>query len=348
MPVHLLHAFRWVLAMVLSFGAPALGRASGPTAAETPQGELTPASLVLIWNHQAQFAGYYMALEKGFYKQAGIDLEIRRGGPDIVSCDEVTEGRAEFCVAMLATALDRRIQGQPLVLLSQVVNRSNFVLVAWKHPPGAPEAALEQFADLSGRRVSIWEADLRLPYLSAFAQNDVHPEIVPQYYAPSLFYHRGVDACAAMRYNEYDQLLQHGVRPDEVVVFNLWEQGVVLPEDGLYTRERTWRDRPDLCRAFAQASLEGWIYARDHTEETLSVVMRYVDADNVPTNRPHMRWMLNEILRSVFPEQGDGWEFGTLSPFAFAEAVKVLPGSEAGDVPEFEDFVIPEARDDIQ
>jgi NitT/TauT family transport system substrate-binding protein len=147
-----------------------------------------------------------------------------------------------------------------------------------------------------------------------------------------------------MRYNEYHRLMQHGVRPDDIVVFNLWEHGVILPEDGLYTLEKTWTGRPEVCHAFARASLAGWRCAREHPEQALALVMRYVDADKVPTNRPHMRWMLREILRSIFPEPGDDWNFGKLSPQAYAQAVELLRrhGNLQG-APAFDDFVTTEA-----
>mgnify|MGYP001769302145 CR=1 FL=1 len=287
-----------------------------------------------------------MALEKGFYQREGLELEIRRGGPDVSVCDELASSRADFCVAMLPTAMDKRGSGTPLVLLAQVVNRSNFSLVAWKHPPGAPPAGIASPIDLAGCRISIWEADLRLPYLAFFGAQGFQPDILPQYYSPSLFLHHGVEACAVMRYNEFHRLMQNGVRPDDITVFNLWEHGVVMPEDGLYATEQLWREQPDRCRAFARASLDGWRYARAHPEETLDVVMRYIERDNLPTNRPHMRWMLTEILRSIFPETGDPWQFGRLATAAFDKTAALLElGTGSGRIPTYNELVTPEARD---
>ena len=339
----------WSLLLAFTFAA----RAAEPAPAATPaptgtSAEAAPAraSLMLLWHHQAQFAGYYMALEKGFYRREGLELEIRRGGPDVSPCDELAAARSDFCVAMLPTAMEKRSAGVPLVLLAQVVNRSNFTLVAWKHPPGAPPAGIATPLDLVGCRISIWEADLRLPYLAFFGTQGFQPDILPQYYSPSLFLHHGVEACAVMRYNEYHRLMQNGVRPDDLTVFNLWEHGVVMPEDGLYAAERLWRESPERCLAFARASLEGWRYARAHPEETLDVVMRYIEKDNLPTNRPHMRWMLVEILRSIFPEGDDPWRFGKLSTAAYDQAAALLAlGRGTGVAPTYNDLVTPEARD---
>jgi NitT/TauT family transport system substrate-binding protein len=331
-----------LLAAIVTRAAEAGSPAAAPEKTARP---LKPASVVLLWHHQAQFAGYYMALAKGLYQSEGLSVRIRRGGPDVSSRKELVEGRADFAVAMLSTALEQRAHDQSLVLLSQVVNRSNFVLIAWKHPPDTPAATIRQPSDLTGRRISLWEADLRLPYLSYFAAEGIRPRITPQYYEPSLFLQRGVDACAGMHYNELNRLLQRGVLPEDLVVFNLWKQGVVLPEDGIYAREQTWREDPAFCQAFARASLAGWRYAREHQEEALDAVMRHVREDNLPTNRPHMRWMLGEILRSIFPEPGDPWAFGRISPQAYGRAVQILEQhAHVGGASAYDNFVTPEAR----
>ncbi len=320
-------------------------RAGGETPQAAPADQSAkPLSLALLWHHQSQFAGYYMALEKGFYSREGLAVEIKRGGPNIPPCDELAAGRVDFCVAMLPTAMAARGAGVPLVLLAQVVNRSNFSLVAWKRSPSAPETVISHPTDLAGRRISIWETDQRLYYQAFFNTQGIQPEILPQYYSPSLFMRRGVDACAVMRYNEYHRLVQSGVRAEDIVVFNLWEQGVELPEDGLYTLEATWRDHPERCRALARATLDGWRYAREHEEETLAVVMRYADSEKLPTNRAHMRWMLREILRSIFPEKGDAWTFGQLSPEVYSRAGQLLQRhGSLKEVPAFADFSKTEA-----
>lgn len=305
-----------------------------------------PLTIVLQWDHQAQFAGYYLAATKKFYQREGLDVRIQRGGPDVRPCEAVAGGDADFCVTMLSTALEKRAAAMPLMLLAQVVNRGNFVLVAWKHPPGDPTATIRRPSDLTGRRVSIWESDFRLPYLAFFDAQNAQPELLPQYYTLSLFLHRGVDACSVMRYNEYHLLMQFGVQPDDLTVFNLWENGVVLPEDGIYTLEKTWRERPEICRAFRRASLDGWRYAREHPKEALDAVMHQITAGNLPTNRPHMNWMLREILLSIFPGPGDSWSFGKLSAQTYADSVALLErhGSLHG-APGYQDFVTTEARD---
>jgi NitT/TauT family transport system substrate-binding protein len=295
--------------------------------------------MLLQWQHQAQFAGYYMALAKGFYQQQGIDVQLRSGGPEVRPGELLRAGEADFASLMLSSALDERARGLPLVQLAQVVNRGNFLLVAWRSP--AAGGPIRTLADLDGRKVTLWPQDFRTPYMALFATQDVRPIILPQYNTFSLFLHRGADAFAGMHYNEYHTLLQSGVAEDKVLVFSLWAHGIRVPEDGLYCLADTWQRRPQTCRAFARASLEGWRYARDHPDETLDVVMQYVEKDRLPTNRMHMRWMLREIIASVFPAPGDDWTVGQLSGAAYEKALEALTPKDAPRVaPKFADFVV--------
>ncbi len=296
--------------------------------------------LVLHWDHQSQFAGYYTALDKGFYEDEGLDLTIIRGGPDVRSCEVMNEGGAEFCSSMLSTALEKRQEGIPLVEIAQIVNRSNFELVAWKTPDPVKSTTVLHLDQLNRRRITVWEHDFRLPYETLFEKQDIEPVILPQYYTLSLFLNHGADACAVMNYNEYHWLLQHGVKEDDITVFPLWQHGVDMPEDGLYTSEMFLAENPELCAAFVRASLKGWEYARDNQDEALDSVMARVEEAKLPTNRPHMRWMLAKILESIFPAEGSRWTFGTLSQRQYESSCQMLgTRGKISDPPAFKDFV---------
>lgn len=301
-------------------------------------------SLVLLWEPQSQFAGYYMALEKGFYKQRSLDVTIIPGGADVDAFSYLQTGAADFCTAMISPALHLQAAGHlDLVMLKQVMNRSNFALVAWKKGRNG-DSLIETPSDLADRKISVWEG-FREPYLHFLSQHQVDPEIIPQYYTVSLFMHRGVDACSAMIFNEYHTLIQNGIPQEELTVFKLHEYGTNLPEDGLYTLRETFESEPLLCENFAEASMEGWEYARRNPEETLKVVMKYVEAEKLPTNPAHMRWMLDTILQSIFPEDQGAWAPGTISRKRFQEAVEMLMLQE--EAPPYEQFVTAGARDGI-
>lgn len=276
------------------------------------------ATLLLHWNHQAQFAGYYVAKDKGFYQKRGREVVVKRGGYDVDALKCMAGSNPVFCTTMLFTALGYRDKGFPIVHLAQVVNRANFTLVAWK------SRGILKPEDLQGRRISVWLGEFEAPYEDFFKRYQLHPVIEPQYFTVNLFLRGGVDACAAMYYNEYHTILQCGVNPEELTIFKTWEHGFDCPEDGIYCTEQTAANQPALGRDVVEASLEGWVYAREHPEEALDIVMGYVRRGHVPTNRAHMKWMLGKMLDSIFPGPGDQWQFGILSRERYDRAVKLL------------------------
>ncbi len=282
-------------------------------------GAAEPVRLMLQWTHQAQFTGYYVAKEKGLYSSLGLDVTIIQGGPKIDQLAELEQGNADFATAWLPTGLTRRSQGLPLVHVAQIVNESNLVMVSWKN------SDLPSAKTLRGQVVSIWEGDFRAPYLDWFQSEEIDvAAIVPQYYSVNLFLRKGVTACSAMYYNELHMVYQAGVEADEFFVYFLKDYGFGFPEDGIYCLEQTMASRPETVASFRQASLQGWQYAADHPEEALDIVMKYVTAANVPTNRPHMKWMMEKILASSLPGVGDRWKLGELRLGDYDRTVKAL------------------------
>ncbi len=305
------------LLALAALSVPAVAQTQAPSAATN----LPATSLVLLWTPQAQFAGYYVALEKGFYRQHGVDMTILRGGPDRDPYQFVRDGRVDFAVLWLTTALAGCDQGVRLTHIEQIINRSSLALVGWK------DRGIRTVKDLDGRRVSLWP-QFQLPFLTFFKANNVQPVIIPQNYSINLFLRHGVDACSMMRYNEFHMLYQAGVEPDELTPFFLSDlMGYPLPEDGLYCLQSTWKERPGVCRAVAQASIEGWQYAAAHPDEALDIVMRYVHESHVPTNRSHMKWMLETCIASIFPAKPGEWSVGRLDENAYKKTVKMMKQS---------------------
>ena len=292
-----------------------------------------PVRIMLQWSHQAQFAGYYVALEKGFYKEKGLDVSIVPGGPGLDSADFLVRGEVDFASLWLSTALSRNEQAVRLAQVAQIVNTSNLVLITRKsdniHWP----------IELSGRKVSIWGGDFRAPYLAWLQSIGASPQIVPQYYSVNLFLRRGVEACSAMYYNEVHMVYQTGIDLEEMKLFFLREDGFGFPEDGIYTTQERLQQSPELVRAFREASLAGWRYAALHQDEALNIVMDYVTRDKVLTNRPHMKWMLEKILTSVIPGEQDKWTFGSLSRQDYDRTVQVMvQQGMIRNAPTYEDF----------
>ena len=302
------------------------------------EGRPEKATLILLWEPEALFAGYYMAVEKGFYRDHGLDVAILPGGPAIDPIDSLTSGRADFALSFLSGAIGAAAEGVPLVNVGQVVNRSSMMIVARR-------SVIKDRDDLDGKRVSLWGKSLRSAYLGYFKSARIQPRILPQYYTVNLFLQGGADACAAMEYNEYHTILQAGIDPDELTTFFMRDAGFGFPEDGIYTLAATARERPDVCRELVAASLEGWEYSRQHPEEAVDTVMVHAAAAHVPTNRVHERWMLDHVLAAVFPGVHDDWRLGVLSRVDYerTRAIMIGEGLIAG-APSYERFVAPGAR----
>lgn len=279
---------------------------------------LQPVRLMLQWSHQSQFAGYYVAKEKGFYQEQGLDVSIIPGGPGLDPADFLIRGEVDFASLWLSTALTRNEQSVQLAQVAQIVNASNLVLITRNADQ------INRPADLSGRKISIWGGDFRAPYLAWLQSVGAKPQIYPQYYSVNLFLLKGVAACSAMYYNEVHMVYQTGIDMEEMKLFFLQEDGFGFPEDGIYTTQQRLRQDPELARKFRAATLRGWRYAAENQAEALDIVMEYVTRDKVLTNRPHMKWMLEKILRSVIPDAQDRWTFGILSRQDYARTVEVM------------------------
>jgi NitT/TauT family transport system substrate-binding protein len=266
--------------------------------------DLTPVTLQSKWVVQAQFAGYYAAVDQGFYEDEGLDVTIRAGGPDIVPEQVVLGGQAEFGIDWLDNLLATRDQGQGLVNIAQVFTRSGMTELTWA------DSGLDEITDLRGKKVGVWLGGNEHKLFAALTKNDLDPqrdvEVVAQPFDMNLFLSREVDAAAAMTYNEMAQVLETE-NPDtgelyqleDLNVFRMSELGTGALEDGVFVREDWIADEAnqDLARRFLKASFRGWIYCRDNPDDCVDIVL-----ENGPTlGEGHQRWMMNEVNDLIWP-----------------------------------------------
>ncbi|ADK86536.1 NMT1/THI5 like domain protein [Desulfarculus baarsii DSM 2075] len=296
--------------------------------------------LQLMWVHQAQFAGLYMAQDHGLYRQAGLDVEFLSGGPGLDPLARLGEDRCDFAVAWLSAAMAWRDRGLPVVNLAQIVQQSSVILVA------RAGFGVKKIADLNGRLVGLWGAYLSLAPRALLKKHGVQADETLQGSTVALLTSGAAAAVSAMRYNEYHALYQAGVDFDEMIVFDANEAGLSFPEDGLYCLASTWRDKPDVCRRFTQASLAGWRLAFERPEEALRAVMARVEAQKQATNQSHQQWMLTAMRKLIEPAGGPK-NMGRLDPEAFQQTGRSL--REQGLLERgvsWESFAIPAWRTD--
>ena len=301
-------------------------RRDGDASGDTGSGEaaeLQPATLQLKWVTQAQFAGYYAALDQGYYEDEGIDLTIKPGGPDIVPEQVVLGGQAEFGLNWLDNTLATRDQGGEIVNIAQVFARSGMTEVTWA------DSGLDDITALEGKKVGVWLGGNEHKLFAALTKNGIDPdsdvEIVAQPFDMNLFLNREVDAAAAMTYNELAQVLEQEnpdtgelYTLDDLNVFLMSDLGTGALEDGVFVTADWIQDEAnqDLATRFLKASFKGWVYCRDNPEECLQIVL-----ENGPTlGEGHQRWQLNEINKLIWPNE---LGIGVMDPAGFDNTAQI-------------------------
>jgi len=295
---------KWIPLAVLAaiLGAVALAACGGGD--DEASEDLTPVTLQSKWVVQAQFAGYYAALDQGFYEDEGLDVTIRAGGPDIVPEQVVLGGQAEFGIDWLDNLLATRDQGQGLVNIAQVFTRSGMTEITWA------DSGLDEITDLRGKKVGVWLGGNEHKLFAALTKNGLDPQedvsVVAQPFDMNLFISREVDAAAAMTYNELAQVLETEnpdtgelYTLDDLNVFRMSDLGTGALEDGVFVREDWIADETnqDVAKRFLKASFRGWIHCRDNPDECVDIVL-----ENGPTlGEGHQRWMMNEINDLIWP-----------------------------------------------
>ncbi len=298
---------------------------SGEMARSATAPEPVKVRLLLPWTPQAQFAGYYLALKEGEYANRGLDVEILHAQPSDQLSALMYNCVADFVVCPPDSAIGIHRFGVPVRLVSQIIQRSNLTLVAWK------DANITSPRDFDQRRVSLW-IDIYRPSFNAFFQKySVKPSVLPQGYSQALFLNRAVDACAAMAYNEVHAILMHGVKSDDLSVYRFFDYDIDLVEDGLYVSDVFAQAHPDLCRAMAEGTLAGWKLADERFADALDAVMWWVNASHVPTSRVHQEYMLKTILPTIWPKGHQDWRPGRLDRDDYDRIAAAIADLESED-----------------
>lgn len=240
------------------------------------------------WMPQSQFAGYYVAQEKGFYKDAGLDVEIKHPSTSNTALNLFKQGKCNIITLQLIPAMEHISNGMQLVNILQT-SQNNALMIVAQH-------GITSLEQLAGKRVGHWRAGFSELAFAMIKERQLEVEWIPFLQNINLFVSGAIDATLAMSYNEYFQILASGQTPDPKGVFKLSELGYNIPEDGLYVTADFYNKNKNSVLRFAEASKRGWQWAADHQEEAVDLVMRIAQEHNVSTNRPHQKWMLKEVL----------------------------------------------------
>ena len=254
--------------------------------------------LQLQWVTQAQFAGYYVALDKGFYTAEDLNVTILPGGPDIAPPQVLAGGGADAMLNWMPSALAAREKGLPVVNIAQPFKSSGLMLTCWK------DTGIKSPADFRCKTIGVWFYGNEYPFLSWMSQEGISTEggddgvtVLRQGFNVDPLLQRQADCISTMTYNEFGQVLDAGVSEDELITFKYEDQGVATLEDGIYALEANLQDPAfaDKMVRFVRASMKGWKYAEANPAEAANIVLDN-DESGAQTEAHQVR-MMGEIAK---------------------------------------------------
>jgi len=300
-------------------GAIALGTAAAQAADDV--------TLQLKWVTQAQFAGYYVAKDKGYYDDENLNVTIKPGGPDIAPEQVIAGGGADVIVDWMAAALAARERGLALVNIAQPFKHGGLELTCLK------SSGIATPADFPGHTLGVWFFGNEYPFYAWMAKLGFATEggdgvtVLKQGFNVDPLLQKQADCISVMTYNEYGQVLDAGITPDELVTFNYLNEGVGMLEDGLYTSEDKLADPAfqDKMVRFVRASMKGWKYAEENPDEAAQIVIDN-DASGAQTLE-HQKYMMGEVAKLTAGSDG------SLDPADYDETVATLLSAVSPDNP---------------
>ncbi len=262
-------------------------------------------TLQLKWVTQAQFAGYYVAKDKGFYEAEGIDIEIKPGGPDIAPAQVLAGGGADVVLDWMPSALATREKGVPLVNIAQPFKSSGMMLTCRK------DSGITSPADFKGKTLGVWFFGNEYPFLSWMSKLGIKTDgseggvkVLKQGFNVDPILQKQAACVSTMTYNEYWQIIDAGLSADDLITFKYEDEGVATLEDGIYVLEDNLKDAAfkDKMVRFVRASMKGWKYAEENSDEAADIVLE--NDDSGAQTEKHQRRMMGEIAKLTAGSNG--------------------------------------------
>lgn len=276
--------------------------AAAPADCATP----TPVKLQLQWVTQAQFAGYFAAVDQGFYKAQCLDVTVVEGGVDIVPQTQLATGAVDYAISWVPKALASREQGAGITAVAQIFERSGTLQVSWK------DSNITTAADLKGKKVGNWGFGNEFELFAGMTKAGIDPSKdvtnVQQQFDMQALLKKEIDAAQAMIYNEYAQVLEaKGAdgklnTPDMFNVIDWNKEGTAMLQDAIWANESKLADAAyqDQTTKFIKASVQGWIFCRDNADKCVDIVV----AKGSKLGKSHQQWQMNEINKLIWPSTG--------------------------------------------
>jgi NitT/TauT family transport system substrate-binding protein len=309
-------------------GAPGTTAAPGTTGAAAECDTPDPVTLQLQWFIQAQFGGYFAAIDQGFYEDHCLDVTIAEGGVDIVPQQVLADGQADFAIAWVPKALQTREQGADITNIAQIFQRSGTLQVSFA------DSGITSPADFAGKNIGNWGFGNEYEIFAALAEEGLDPAndvtLVQQQFDMAALLAGDIDAAEAMTYNEYAQVLEAEnpetgelYQPEDFNVISYEEVGVGMLQDAIWAdgaRLESDEAYRDIAVRFVAASIEGWAYCRDNAESCRDIVV----AAGSQLGDSHQLWQMNETNKLIWPSESG---IGMLDQAAWDRTVEIAQGT---------------------
>ncbi|MGA1837241.1 ABC transporter substrate-binding protein [Herbiconiux sp. 11R-BC] len=317
-----------IAATAIALAGCSSGGSSSSSTDSATSGALTPVKLQLQWYSQAQFAGYYAALDQGYYKDEGLDVSILEGAADIVPIDTLTSGQADYAISWVPKVLGSIEQGAAVTDVAQIFERSGTTQISMK------TAGITTPADLKGKTVGSWGYGNEWELFAGMQKAGVGVgdiSLVSQAFDMNGFLAGDIQAAQAMTYNEYAQVLETVnpatgklYQPSELNVIDWNTVGTAMLQDAVWADSTRLADDPayaDTTVKFIKASIKGWAYARDNPEEAAKIVT----ASGSQLGESHQLWMTNEVNKLIWPSENG---VGMINQNEWDQTVSIAKGTK--------------------
>ncbi|HJO95213.1 MAG TPA: ABC transporter substrate-binding protein [Victivallales bacterium] len=255
--------------------------------------------VALQWQPQAEFAGYYVAQELGFYKEHGFDVKFIHENDNSEIIKLIKSGKTEFAVLSLVSAIVWNDDGLDLINIAQMQQKSDLSYVA-KYNSGIFEVS-----DINNKRVALYDSEYKSLQKAFLNKHNIEAILIPVISGINLFLYGGVDLLPVKRYNEYHTLLNSGLNSNELTLFPLEEYGLDIPGTGIYCRKSFYKNNPSICNQFVNATVKGWQYAFNNPDKAIKIVNKRMYESKMMTNSVHQKWMLNRMDDIMIPGKGN-------------------------------------------
>ena len=243
------------------------------------------------WTAQAQFAGFYVAEAKGYYREAGLNVRIQHPSASNSCINRLKEGKSQIITLHLVSAMKFINEGMQLINVMQTIQNNTQMIVS--HTP------IKSIQDLKGKKVGCWKAGFSELAFIMDKQFQIGIEWIPFISNVNLYISKAIDATMAQSYNEFFQLKLAGQQFNDNQLIYLADIGLNVPEDGVYVTADYYNKHKNEIDKFVFASKRGWEWAVQHPQETLEIVMNTCKKNNINTNRPAQHWMLDIITNQL-------------------------------------------------